>query len=98
MDITSDYICKLLGHMDANGYTTVVPVNDDPAMVTDDPIIDLKSGYIERGKHLLPKQGARAPWRVRQNYALDRLDMARVDMDDGVLRYSRAPVREAVAA
>lgn len=98
VDITSAYVCRLLAHMDAHGHAVAVPVNDAADMASDDPIIDLQSGYIERGKHLMPKQGRRAPWRVRQNYALDRLDMARAEMDDGILRFSAAPVREPVPA
>ncbi|MEJ7892711.1 MAG: NAD(P)/FAD-dependent oxidoreductase [Solirubrobacteraceae bacterium] len=98
VDLTSAYVCRLLAYMDAHGHAACVPVNDEAGMISDEPLIDLKSGYIERGRHLLPKQGVRAPWRVRQNYALDRLDMARMRMDDGVLRFSPAPVREPVPA
>jgi monooxygenase len=97
VDITSDWVCRLLGHMDAHGYTQAVPVNDDPSLGRE-PVLDLKSGYVERGKHLLPLQGTRRPWRVYQNYALDRITFARTDFDDGVLRFSSTPVREPVAA
>ena len=97
VDITSDYVCKLLAHMDAHGHTVAVPVNEDPTLGRE-PVLDLKSGYVERGKHLLPQQGTRRPWRVYQNYALDRITMARVDFDDGALRFSSAPAREPVAA
>ncbi len=100
VDVTSTFVCKLLAHMDAHGYASCVPVNDDPAVVSPDPILDLQSGYVRRGAHLMPKQGRRSPWRVRQNYALDRIDMARAEMDDGVLRFAPAPVsvREPVSA
>ena len=30
-----------------------------------------KFGYIQRSQHLLPEEGHRAPWRLRQNYFLD---------------------------
>jgi monooxygenase len=97
VDLTSDYVCKLLAHMDEHGYTKAVPVNDDPDLGRE-PVLDLQSGYVERGKHLLPQQGDRQPWRVHQNYALDRLTLARVSFDDGVLHFSAPPVREPVAA
>jgi monooxygenase len=97
VDLTCDYVCKLLAHMDAHGYDIAVPVNDD-ATVERKPILDLKSGYVERGRHLLPMQGDRMPWRVYDNYALDRIAMARDKIDDGVMRFSRARSREPVAA
>ena len=35
----------------------------------------------------LPKQGSRAPWKLRQNYVLDRIDLRRADVDDGVMQF-----------
>lgn len=37
------------------------------------PLIDLASGYIQRGAHLLPRQGRDGAWNVRQNYLRDRV-------------------------
>jgi monooxygenase len=31
----------------------------------------MTSGYFERARHLLPRQGERAPWRLRQHYFKD---------------------------
>ncbi len=56
VDLTCDYVCKLLAHMDAHGYDIAVPVNDDDT-VQRKPILDLQSGYVERGRHLLPHAG-----------------------------------------
>ena len=39
--------------------------------------MDFASGYVQRSLHLLPKQGARAPWRLRQNYLRDVLTIRR---------------------
>jgi hypothetical protein len=36
-------------------------------------MLDLTSGYITRAAGRLPRQGARQPWRLRQNYLLDLL-------------------------
>jgi monooxygenase len=88
-DLTCAYVCRLLNYMDAHGYTHCTPVNDDPSL-TEEPFIDFASGYVQRSIHLFPKQGSRAPWRVHQNYALDRLSLRRSELDDGELRFSRA--------
>ena len=36
------------------------------------PLLDLTSGYVQRAIDRFPQQGDRGPWRVRQNYVLDR--------------------------
>jgi len=37
----------------------------------------------------LPKQGAKIPWRVHQNYALDVLAFRFGSLEDGVMRFSK---------
>jgi monooxygenase len=95
-DLTCVYVCRLLNHMDEHRYAQVMPVNDDSS-ITDEPFLDLASGYVQRSTHLFPKQGSRAPWRVHQNYALDILSLRRSELDDGVLRFARAPSERAAA-
>ncbi len=89
-DITARFVSRLLAHMKRRGQVSVRPVAK-PDAASDEPMLDLKSGYVERAAALLPRQGARAPWRVRQNYALDLLAFRTGRMEDGVLRYERAP-------
>ena len=54
-------------------------------------VIDFSSGYVKRAEGVLPMQGARHPWNVRQNYFRDLLTMrfSRIDED---LELSLAPV------
>jgi monooxygenase len=68
-DLVAGYVCRLLRHMDAHGYRVATPLSPPGGGV--EPIIDLKSGYVLRSVHLLPRQGASAPWRLHQNYARD---------------------------
>ncbi len=86
-DIAAEYVCRLLNHMDANGESRCVPELTDPS-VTEEPIMNLNSGYIMRSAHLLPKQGSKAPWKLRQVYALDARTLRRAPIDDGALRFS----------
>nr|WP_321986853.1 hypothetical protein [uncultured Lichenicoccus sp.] len=53
------------------------------------PLVDFTSGYIQRGIGLFPTQGARRPWRLRQNYLLDRLDFRFRPVVDGSLAFVR---------
>jgi monooxygenase len=39
--------------------------------VTEEPLIDFSSGYVQRAIDRFPKQGSKAPWRLYQNYARD---------------------------
>ena len=48
------------------------------------PLLDLTSGYVQRATELLPKQGDRSPWRVRQNYVLDFLSAKFADFTESL--------------
>ncbi len=85
-DLVIDYVCRLLAHLDEHGYRTAVPV-PDPS-VERRPLMLLSSGYIQRSAHLLPGEGDRAPWRLDQNYLVDRRVIQRARIDDGVLQFS----------
>ena len=86
-DLIADYVCRLLNHMDRRGYTVCTPRRGD-APITEDPTLPLTSGYIQRAKGLLPKQGAKTPWRMNQNYALDVLALRFGAIDDGALEFT----------
>jgi monooxygenase len=85
-DLTSEYICRLINHMDATGYGSVVP-RANPAEMKSRPFIDFSSGYFQRSQHLLPKQGDAFPWRLFQNYVLDSLSIRYSKLKDGVLEF-----------
>jgi monooxygenase len=87
-DLTCEYVCRLLNHMDANGYVQATPVNHDPT-VTPEPFLDLSSGYVLRSVDQFPKQGSKAPWRLYQNYPRDILMIRRSPIDDGALEFRR---------
>ena len=95
-DLTCAYVCRVLNHMAEHGYRICVPRNTDPTLETE-VAIPLQSGYVLRSIHEFPKQGSKRPWRVYQNYALDRLDLGFAAIDDGTLEFSSpgGPGREA---
>jgi len=91
-DLTHEYVCRVLNHMQAHGYDAATPVNDDPSLGTE-PFIDFSSGYVQRSIHKFPKQGTREPWRLHQNYVRDILLLRRGEMEDGSLIFTRAGER-----
>jgi monooxygenase len=93
-DLTCEYVCRLLNHMDEHGYRQCVPERD-PA-VLEQPIIDFSSGYVLRSIDKFPKQGSKAPWRLYQNYPLDIVNLKFGGLEDGAMRFSHAGSRATV--
>jgi cation diffusion facilitator CzcD-associated flavoprotein CzcO len=92
-DLTSEYVCRLLNHMDAHGYRRCAPEITDSS-ITAQPMIDFSSGYVQRVIDQFPKQGSREPWRLRQNYIVDIRTIRRGPIDDGTMKLSAGTLRE----
>jgi monooxygenase len=90
-DLTANYVCRLLRHMDSHGYAIATP-RPDPAL-GEQPFLNFTSGYVVRALKILPKQGSERPWKVHQNYFLDALTLRFARIDDGVLDFERALAR-----
>ncbi len=86
-DLTCEYVCRLLNHMQKHGYLQCTPRNADPDLAGE-PWVDFSSGYIQRSLHLFPKQGSKPPWRLRQNYARDIMTLRFGRIEDGVMEFS----------
>jgi cation diffusion facilitator CzcD-associated flavoprotein CzcO len=102
-DLTCEYVCRILNHMDRTGTTQCTPRKDP--QVQEAPWIDFSSGYIQRAANVLPKQGTKKPWKLYQNYFLDLVTLKFGAVDDGTLEFAKPPakvetarVRESVAA
>lgn len=68
-DMVSNYVMRLLAHMDAHGYGKV-ELRRDPS-VGEEPFLDFAAGYVLRAVDKFPKQGSRTPWKLRMNYFRD---------------------------
>ncbi|MFN8162306.1 MAG: NAD(P)/FAD-dependent oxidoreductase [Solirubrobacterales bacterium] len=92
-DLTAEYVCRLLNHMDANGYDQCVP-RAGGGSISEEPLLDFNAGYVLRSIDRLPKQGSREPWKLRQNYPLDLRTLRYGPLEDGAMRFShsRSPV------
>ena len=93
-DLTSKYVCRLINHMDENGYAFGMP---DPAGAEGDsaPLLNLQSGYVQRVAGILPQQGTTSPWTIRQNWFLDSWDSRRTDFDEAMVWTARERVAAA---
>ncbi len=86
-DLTAEYVCRLLRHMDEHGYEVATPELRD-ATVTEQPFLDFNAGYVLRSLHLFPKQGSKPPWQLRQNYPRDIKTLRHDPIDDGTMVFS----------
>ncbi len=91
-DLVSEFVCRLLAHMQGQGATVVVPTlrpedADMPLRPWADPE-NFNPGYVMRSMHLMFKQGDREPWTHLLEYAQERTTLPAADLDDGSLRYS----------
>lgn len=94
-DLTAEYVCRLLNHMDHHGYATCTPRVNDPN-VEEEPVIDFNSGYVLRALDKLPRQGSKPPWKLHQNYVKDLSMMRYGRVEDGTMEFSQRAGAEAV--
>jgi len=88
-ELTATYVCRLLNTMRRRRLRQATPVNTDESMARV-PFVDFSSGYIQRARGEMPDQGARAPWRLHQNYLLDVLALRYGTVDDA-MNFSNPP-------
>ena len=88
-DINADFICRVLEHMRQSGATIAEPVLAADHDLVEDDIFDFSSGYIQRSKHLMPRNAVAYPWRLNQEYVTDRKRMANDPIADGILELRR---------
>jgi monooxygenase len=96
-DLVSEFVCRVLNYMDANGYDTVVPQHPGDS-VEERPLMDFTPGYVLRALDTLPKAGSRTPWRLKQNYLLDLRLIRRGKVEDTAMQFSRHAVSVSAAA
>ncbi|MBH0123627.1 NAD(P)/FAD-dependent oxidoreductase [Rhodococcus sp. HM1] len=87
VDLVCEHFCRLLDHMDAQGHTVVEPVLDDPDMERV-PLLDLSSGYIQRGVAAFPRAGTRGPWTAEMAYESDVERLRVGPVEDPALKFT----------
>jgi cation diffusion facilitator CzcD-associated flavoprotein CzcO len=90
-DLISDFVCRLLGHMEDKGARQVTPaLRPDDADMQILPWVDAESfnpNYLLRAAHLLPKRGDTPEWQHSQDYWTEKDTLPAIDLDDGCLVY-----------
>jgi cation diffusion facilitator CzcD-associated flavoprotein CzcO len=86
-DIASEYLCRLINHMDRKGYQVVVPRDTENSLGNDTILGSLDAGYIKRAEDRLPRQGTHGPWKASQNYLQDVKILRFEPIEDGYLEF-----------
>lgn len=86
-DIVSEFLCRLINHMDKKSYREAV-AQDFGNNRTDETFMQaLDSGYIRRAADKLPRRGKNEPWLAKQDYMRDMQDLRYGPIEDGVLSF-----------
>jgi len=91
-DLTAQYICKLINHMDSIKSAKMMPTlpETDRNMTQRDMFEDFSPNYMKRTMHTMPKQGDKTPWVMHQNYKRDKQSLNDDALEDGILIFSEA--------
>jgi cation diffusion facilitator CzcD-associated flavoprotein CzcO len=90
-DLLSDFVCRLLKHMDEIGAKRVVPVlRPEDADMPILPWMDennFNPNYLMRSMHLLPKRGDKREWQHTQDYWREKDEIPAIDLDGPEFEY-----------
>jgi len=90
-DIAGKYLCRLFQHMDDHGHRVATPRDADDSALDIGMLDTLQSGYVQRAKDTLPRQGSTNPWKVLMHYGQDSKMLLEDPVHDGLLEFG-APV------
>ncbi len=95
VDLVGDFVCRLLGHMQATGAEQVRPeLRAQDSNMPRLPWIDSEDfnpGYIQRGMHVLPKRGDKPEWQHTQDYWNEKDWFPAIDLEGEEFVYGHAP-------
>ncbi|MCG3470302.1 NAD(P)/FAD-dependent oxidoreductase [Xenorhabdus bovienii] len=87
VDLSADYVCRLLKEMDRRGAKSVTAYAQPDEMLKHENIFgELQSGYVRRGDEGLPRQGRSPNWHVPHDYKKDK-EVLGQPVDDTALRW-----------
>ena len=92
-DLTAEWVCRVLNHMDEFGYDQATPRIPELLAKTMEKrfwIDDFSAGYMQRMMPNFPRQGSRMPWVNPQDYRKDKKMFRGSAIADGALVFTRS--------
>lgn len=87
VDLVWEHFCRVLDHMEENGYGTFKPTIQNKNMKRV-PFIDLSPGYVQRGLAQFPMAGTEGPWTLQHAYENDFERLRNGPVSDHELHFS----------
>ena len=87
-DIAGEYLCRLFRHMDDHGHAVATPRDREDSALDMGMLDQLQSGYVQRAKDTLPRQGSKGPWKVLMHYGHDTKMLVEDPVDDGLMEFA----------
>ena len=91
-DLVSDFVCRLLKHMQARQARQVTvalrPEDADMRLLDWIDPEDFSAGYVMRGQHLLPRRGDKREWQHTQDYWTEKDEFPAIDLNDAAFVYA----------
>lgn len=86
-DLVSAYFCRLINETDKLKKKIFIPESKEK--IKTEPLINFKSGYIQRAiaSGNLPKQGTKEPWKLKQNFIVDAINLNFGKLNDGFMQF-----------
>lgn len=86
-DLVANYFCKLIKETEIKRKDSFIASSDEP--IEKEPVLDFSSGYVQRAikAGILPSQGEKYPWKLKQNYLVDAYNFKTQKLNDGYLKF-----------
>jgi hypothetical protein len=88
-ELIAQRLCRVLNYMDRHGYAQCTPRLQDHTIAEDSMLVGLTSGYIQRARDMMPRQGPSNPWKMHQNYLRDVWSLRFSPVNDGTMEFTR---------
>ncbi|WP_085622644.1 MULTISPECIES: NAD(P)/FAD-dependent oxidoreductase [unclassified Pseudomonas] len=88
--LAATYLCRLFRYMEQRNLDVVTPYDNGNNALSDGILNSMKSGYIQRDQHFLPRQGRSHPWFVFMHYGRDKKMLLKDPIEDHHLEFQRA--------
>ena len=97
-DLVAAFTARVLNHMERTGTQVATPVLPAGHGLEMDETLEFSSGYLQRAWSIMPRSSTQRRWRLNHDYLADRAFLRHDPLDDGVLRFDKAPAALAPVA
>ena len=88
-ELIAQRLCRILNYMDRHDCTHCTPRLQDHAIAEEPMLVELTSGYVQRARDIMPRQGSDNPWKMHQNYLRDVRSLRFSTVNDGTMEFTR---------